>query len=359
MRQPLDLPCIRSSDCIVACMYVMHRKSSCNRRLCPRGSCARARHTRGDGRSLRPTLRHLRHFEHEWMESFACISARLVVLPQGTIHNACSSEFWHVCNVTGENVLGLAAGTFEDAFRQHCCRDITIACFLASDSRGTPSSMFAAAAPGLQRERQRLVFQALQPVFSQLLDHTATSAQLADLFSNASQAMERDVLLRNHMHLCLDYLLFPFQFVLPAIASSRRTDAAQSPPGQGTKAVPGMASARAAEAALQCLQVMLANMSLQSAAQLRGLVTLLVDIVQLTPSEQTNEHMCLSTLAALHSAFSGAPVAAKELCTERGSWDVTLGYLTHSLLTVAEREQQSGGYGTTSDAAEVSWCTQL
>ena len=206
--------------------------------------------------------------------------------------------------------------------------------------------MFAKATSGLERERQRLVFQAVQPVFSQLLENAGSATHLATLCKQASSLMERDVLLRDHMHLCLDYVLFPFQFFLPAITSTRQDARSRPAARENGNAMPGMASALAAEAALHCLQVMLANTQLQTAAQLRGLVSFLVDIVHLAPGPQTNEHMCLSTLEAVQSVFSGAPAAARAAAVEGGNWDVTVGYLVHGLLGVAEREQQGRGFGT-------------
>lgn len=202
----------------------------------------------------------------------------------------------------------------------------------------------------LTHDKRKLVFQTLKPIFSQLLDHAIDATRLAELFSRASDCMESDIMLRNHMNLCLHYVLFPFQFILPSIATTRQqaqpsTASASSTSIPNACPVPAMCSALAAEKALHCLQVILTLTPLQTPQQLSGLTVLLVELVHLDPSPIFNEEMCFSMLQSIRSAFALAPAVAQAALDECKDWNVTAGYLVHGLLRVAEREHRGSGFG--------------
>jgi hypothetical protein len=201
----------------------------------------------------------------------------------------------------------------------------------------------------LERDKQRLVFQALQPIFSQLLESATDAERISALFQNATAVMQNDVVVRDHMHLCMDYLLFPFQFVLPSIAAARQANKAQNQPRQPTACpVPAMASALAAEHALRCMHTMLALAAPQTVPQLSGLATMLVEAVHVAPGPSYNEEMCVAVLGSVRLAFARAPAAAQAALHEADNWDVTVGYLVHGLLAAAERECQGQGFGALS-----------
>jgi hypothetical protein len=202
----------------------------------------------------------------------------------------------------------------------------------------------------LTLDKRKLVFQTLQPIFSQLLDLTMEPTRLAELFNKASHLMENDIMLRKHMNLCLDYVLFPFHLILPSIATTRKQaqPSAASTSSASTSegcSMPTMCSPLAAEKALLCLQVILTLTPLQTPQQLSGLIVLLVELVHLDPSPTFNEEMCLSMLQSIRSAFASAPVVAQAALDECKDWNVTAGYLVHGLLRVAEREHRGGGFG--------------
>lgn len=205
----------------------------------------------------------------------------------------------------------------------------------------------------MDAERRKLVFQTLQPVFSRLLDHGLSAQQLARLFREAEALLQRDILLRQHVHLCLDYLLFPFQFMLASITASRRASGdGQSSAMGGTAAgasMPALASPLAAERALQCLCLLLELAPLQTVQQVTGITALLVEVLHLPPAPATNEQMVLCAMRAVRRIHSSASALVRAAYEQAQEWHVTSGYLVHGLLAVASRETHGTGFGALVD----------
>lgn len=200
----------------------------------------------------------------------------------------------------------------------------------------------------MNSNRQKLVFQTLQPIFSKLLDHALPTQRLAELFKDAALLMQRDIMLREHMHLCLDYLLFPYQFILPSIAAARRPEgkaAALGGSGAAGTSIPALASPLAAEHALHCLQILVELAQLRTVQQVTGLAALLVELIHLQPSPQTNEQMVLCAVRTVRSICTASCTHVCDAFAQNEEWHVTAGYLVHGLLAVASREAQGAGFG--------------
>ena len=197
----------------------------------------------------------------------------------------------------------------------------------------------------MDEDARRIVFQQVQPVFSRILDHAAEPRQLSQLLCAATALVESDVLLRKHLPACQDYLLFPFQFLLPSIIACNQAGMAGPVEGGRRCSVPAMSSTVAAEHALRCLHAILAAAALQTAQQVSGLMAWLVEIAHISKGAQYNEEMCMTALRCICALLEMAPSLAKSMLHEVPNWDATLGYLMHGLFGIAEREQQGKGFG--------------
>ena len=193
----------------------------------------------------------------------------------------------------------------------------------------------------VEAESRSLVFQTLQPIFSRLLSDTEDAVKVTGVLTSALNVLERDLLLRGHLHLCLDYALFPFQFLLPSIAATRQSGARKG----ATCAVPAMASHVAAEKALQCFRTILQLAPPETSAQLSTAATLLGELTHVPAGSTYGAEACLHVLQSVRAALR--PVAGKRGTIVSAEMQPTLGYLIHGLLGVVEAEQKGAGFGAT------------
>lgn len=202
----------------------------------------------------------------------------------------------------------------------------------------------------MDSESRKLVFQALQPVFSRLLSTTHDAAKLTSALTAALNLLQRDLLLRGHLCLCLDYALFPFQLLLPSIVATRQ-GAGRDPEAC---AVPAMASHVAAEKALQCFRAILELAPPQTTAQLSTVAALLAELTHVPASSTFGGEACLHVLQATRAAFP--PGAQRCVADGDTGMQTTLGYLIHGLLGVAEAEQKGVGFGAQLCETQLHLC---
>jgi hypothetical protein len=190
-------------------------------------------------------------------------------------------------------------------------------------------------------KKRSLVFHALQPSFSQLLSHARSPEEITRLLNVVLEQLHRDAQLRKHLHLCLDYALFPFQLLLPAIAATRKpVPASQS---QTSGSIPAMKSTVAAEKAVQTFEVLLSLAPPVNCEQVSAVVNILADLVHIQPSKSYNEDMCLYVLKAALSAFS--PRLHSTSWPASQEHQAALAYVVHGLLSIAENERHGKGFG--------------
>jgi len=193
-------------------------------------------------------------------------------------------------------------------------------------------------------DAKRLVFEALQPIFSELLLVAADEARMLRLLSQAHALLSRDLIVRAHLGQCLDYFLFPLHFMLDSVAALRSPPKQASPP----LAVPAMRSGPAAERALECLELGLTLAALESEEQLVGLLKRFASLANMAP-ERAGEELVLRVLAALRACAAStareAPHLFRALTVGDQANTVMLGYLLHGLLATSQRETERGTAG--------------
>jgi hypothetical protein len=196
-------------------------------------------------------------------------------------------------------------------------------------------------------QKRLLVFHALQPSFSQVLSHSNSSDDITRVLCAVLEQLKRDICLREHLHVCLDYALFPFQLMLPAIAATRKQMPAKKNASSQTLdmkcSFPAMRSAIAAEKALQAFEVILSLAPPETVEQITAVVHILAEIVHIQPSESYNEDMCLYVLKAARSTFSARVIALSWPASQEHQ--AALAYMVHGLLKVAENERLGKGFG--------------
>ena len=204
---------------------------------------------------------------------------------------------------------------------------------------------------------KRLVFQAAQPIFSEFLTAASNEERMLQLLNQAHTLLERDIMVRAHIGTCLDYFLFPFQFMMESIAAIRTTGKIKSPAVRGAVAVESMKSSAAAERALECVHLVLSLSQLTEAPQLVGLVTRFAELVNMS-GNLYDEDLMLRVLRALRAMLetSTQSDAGRELFQELWSEEhmVAIGYLLHGLMAVAQREKDLGSGGANPNAC-AAW----
>jgi hypothetical protein len=194
--------------------------------------------------------------------------------------------------------------------------------------------------------RQLLLFQRLHPIFSGLLEDVEDSRAMAARLSAAKAALEADAAVRTNLHLLMDYLLYPFSFLLESIVQTRKPSAS----GGAVPPVPAMASALAAEKALECFRTILDACPAQHAPQLAALGSRLAELVHLPPQHAAvNEEIMLHVLGCFPAVYSAASAELLERCARDAQharpWRVSLGYAIHGLLAVLEQQLVKRAYG--------------
>lgn len=184
---------------------------------------------------------------------------------------------------------------------------------------------------------QKQTFAALQPVCSRLLASRSDAVQLTALLVELRQLLEAANL--EGLKGCVDYVLFPLQLALDAVAATRGTDT----PGDSSAAValPALASDKAAEAALAALLALMRRCPCDKPEQLLALLQRLSAVLA-APREKMSEELRLCALEILEAVLRDAvPGVLAEEDTAP-----LLGLLISLLLKCAHAELQAGTSGS-------------
>jgi hypothetical protein len=195
--------------------------------------------------------------------------------------------------------------------------------------------------------KQLLLFQRLHPVFSKILEDVHDGRVMAKRLSVAKDAINTEPAVRANLHLLMDYLLYPFSFLLESIVQTRKPSTSGP---RASVAVPAMATALAAEMALDCFLAILTACTAQNAPQLVAMGSRLAELVHLPPQHAAvNEELMLLVLACYPAVYGTARTELLECCALEAKharpWRVSLGYSMHGLLGILEQQLEKRTYG--------------
>ncbi len=197
---------------------------------------------------------------------------------------------------------------------------------------------------------RRRSFAVLQPICSALLAHRNDSAKLSKLLLELQQVLLN--LEPAGVQSCVDYVIFPLQVALDAIAATRGGGGGSSSGDGGapttstpstTAAFPALKSDKTAEAALSALLILLQKgTECTRGDQLLSLLHRLCGILAL-PREAVSEEIRLGTLKIVIAAVTNVPYnEALQFSVREESSAPLIGHLGSVLVKAAAAEVEAG-----------------
>ena len=201
---------------------------------------------------------------------------------------------------------------------------------------------------------RRQAFTAFQPICSRLLSQRNDPTGLGDLLTDLRSLIR--TLPPVAVQSCIDYVIFPLQMAVSAIAATRGGVLPSSRNSNNSElakeeqsaaaALPALRSDKAAETALEALESLLEKGQCTSGSQLVGLLYRLCGILGL-PRTSAAEEIRLKTLEIITVALKGAKSdVSLQAALKEESTATLIGHLSSLLLTTAAGELQQGTLGS-------------
>lgn len=197
---------------------------------------------------------------------------------------------------------------------------------------------------------RRQAFATFQPICSHLLAHRNDPAALRDLLIELTDTIHS--LSPAAVQSCVDYVIFPLQMAVSAIAATRGGIPFNPIEGGGgtdqsaAVALPALRSDKAAEAALEALKALLLKCRCTRGDQLVAVLYRLCGILAL-PRASAAEEIQLKALEIINAALKGAECDSSLHESLREENSATLvGHLSSLLLASAAAELEQGSVGS-------------